>query len=221
MLIGHWAVRLDTSLHPHPVLSMCLFSSALFFYEKAHLGSLDVCEGQQRPQKGWLASPEGRVPVRSRTAARPFFPSFFLSFSLSFSACLPACLPSFLSSFLPSFLSLSFFLLSLPAFLPFFSFLPSFLFFSFLSFFLPSFYLFIYLGERKRGEGMRGGHRFSVPLIYAFIGFTGWLLYVPWQGIGPATLVCWDDALTNWTNYLARANKTMLCMCSLWFWTMI
>ena len=39
-------------------------------------------------------------------------------------------------------------------------------------------------------------HRFVVPLIYAFIG---WLLYVPWLGIEPATLVYSDNALTNWT----------------------
>ena len=50
-----------------------------------------------------------------------------------------------------------------------------------------NFYLLIL---RKREK-----HWFVVPLIYAFIG---WLPYVPWPGIKPATLMYQDDALTNW-----------------------
>ena len=36
---------------------------------------------------------------------------------------------------------------------------------------------------------------FVIPPIYAFIVC---FLYIPWLGITPATLACWDDAQTNW-----------------------
>ena len=42
---------------------------------------------------------------------------------------------------------------------------------------------------------MREKHQFVVPFIYAL---TGCFLYVPWQGIKPATSVYQEDALTNW-----------------------
>ena len=51
---------------------------------------------------------------------------------------------------------------------------------------LESLFLFI-LKESER-------HQFAVPLTCAFIGS---LLHVPRLGIEPATLVCWDDPLSN------------------------
>ena len=41
----------------------------------------------------------------------------------------------------------------------------------------------------------RDRHWFVFPLIYVFIG---WLFYMSWLGIEPATLAYWDNALTNW-----------------------
>ena len=54
----------------------------------------------------------------------------------------------------------------------------------------------------KEREWEREKHWFVVPLIYSFVG---WFLYVPWPGIEPTTVAHWDNALTNWASYLARA----------------
>ena len=47
---------------------------------------------------------------------------------------------------------------------------------------------------RLREEGKERNIYFVVPLIYEFIG---WFQDVLWPGIEPATLVYWNDALTN------------------------
>ena len=49
--------------------------------------------------------------------------------------------------------------------------------------------------EREGEKERRKRHLFVVPLIYAF---SGWFLNVPWPGIGPAALDCWDNTLNNW-----------------------
>ena len=58
------------------------------------------------------------------------------------------------------------------------------------------------------GGRERERHQFVVPLIYSFIG---WFLYVPWLGIEPATLVYWDDALTNWATCPGQLGFWELC----------
>ena len=69
--------------------------------------------------------------------------------------------------------------------------------------------IFIFWWERERK------HQFVVPLIYAFIS---WFLYVPWWEMEPATLVYWDDALTNWAISLGlRASPLTFSLCSLPF----
>ena len=57
------------------------------------------------------------------------------------------------------------------------------------------FYLLIQEWGKRETDKEREKHQFVVPLIYAFIG---WYLYVPWPVIQPATLVYWDNALTDW-----------------------
>ena len=56
----------------------------------------------------------------------------------------------------------------------------------------------IYWFFRERERERREKHWFVVSLIYAFIDC---FLYVSWQGIELATLVCWDDTLTNWATW--------------------
>ena len=46
-----------------------------------------------------------------------------------------------------------------------------------------------------RGRERERNNDFIIPLIYEFIGWL--ILYVPWPGIEPTTLVYQDDALTN------------------------
>lgn len=61
-------------------------------------------------------------------------------------------------------------------------------------------------------------HWFAVPFTCAFIG---WFLDVPWLGIEPAALACWDNALTNWASQPGRCTvklkygpSDMLCTVS-------
>ena len=37
----------------------------------------------------------------------------------------------------------------------------------------------------------------NIDLLFHFLIITGCLLYVPWLGIEPATLMYWDNALTH------------------------
>ena len=46
-----------------------------------------------------------------------------------------------------------------------------------------------------------------VPPIHAFIGC---FLYVPWPGMGPATLVYLEEALTNWANWPGLNRKLLI-----------
>ena len=57
--------------------------------------------------------------------------------------------------------------------------------------------------------------RFVVPLIYAFIGCFLCVLYV---GIKPATLVYWDDALTNWATQPGPQGSPLKLPFLSWIW---
>ena len=55
----------------------------------------------------------------------------------------------------------------------------------------------------RDGGGRRGRKRDMDFLFHLFIhSFIGWFLCVPWPGIKPATLIYWDDALSDWAAWL-------------------